>query len=579
MSVGTTGRLVAGFLGLGLICTACGGSARTTITKPTDDAGPTLCTPGSQRCDGHDIVRCDEHGERELIAQSCLSAECQVRDGAPVCVFTECTAGSAICDGTVATKCKADGSGPEPRGLDCAKTDQYCVDGACHDTLCIADAKSCKDGDVYTCAADGRSLSVSERCKNDEVCNSESGSCLAQVCKPNQSTCSGTRVTTCNSSGTNWLSDTIDCADQDFACFEGACRKRNCVPSTTFCQDESVYQCDSTGASSSLSKTCRAGTEHCEVTPAGLYAFCVTNACTAGQTLCAGDVIKVCNADGTLPSEGTYCKKDEFCEDAQCKPRGCVLNSVFCKDNGVYTCEPKGPMLFMQCDSTTECVSVIPDLESTTALHAPLASCVPYACPPGQAGCASNQLGTCGPDGHVATVTTDCVASGQVCTNAGTCAANVTETIGQPETKIELSGSSPYVGNVVDVRSARKLTALQTWLALPAPGEVRWIIYEQVGNQFVLRADKTTLVTSNAAGFVSSGPLDYRLEEGKRYALGVSVPTGSIANLAETPWLAALSLGPSIGSVGNQSDPVSFDVEAQYTPYNVYYMTLTTEVP
>jgi len=578
MSAGTIGRLVGGFLGFGLICTACGGSARTT-TKPKDDAGPTFCVPGAERCDGHDIVRCDEQGERELIAQSCLSAECQVRDGTPVCTKTQCTAGSATCDGTVATQCKADGSGPEPGGLDCAKSDQYCVDGTCHDRLCTANAKSCKGGDVYLCAPDGRSFSLSETCTNNEVCDGESATCVARSCTPNQSTCNGTRVSTCNSSGTDWLPNTVDCADQDLACFAGACRKRDCIPSTTFCQDESVYQCDPTGASSSLSKACRPGYEHCEVTPAGLYAFCVANPCIAGQQLCDGDVIKVCDADGSLPTAGTYCKKDEFCEDAQCKPRGCVLNSVFCKHNGVYTCEPTGPSLFQQCDSTTECVSVIPDLQSTTELHAPLASCVPFACPPGQTGCAANQIGTCDSDGNVATVTTDCAAAGQVCTSTGACAANVTETIGHDETKVVLSGSSPYVADVVDVRSARRLTMLQAWLAVPAPSDVRWIVYEQVDNQFLLRADKTTSVASSTAGFVSSGPLNYRLEAGKRYALGVSVPTGSVAFISDTPWLAALSLGPAIGSVSNPSDPASFDISSQYSPYDVWYMTLTTEAP
>lgn len=116
-------------------------------------------------------------------------------------------------------------------------------------------------------------------------------------------------------------------------------------------------------------------------------------------------------------------------------------------------------------------------------------------------------------------VTSDCAADGKVCAADLTCAASTTDTLGQDEVTGEL-GENTFWGTVLDVRSPRKLTELQQWIAFATTRQLRWMVFEQVGSQFMLRADKTTTEASGA-GFVSSGPLsfDYQLEAGKHYAL------------------------------------------------------------
>src|SRR6188768_347495 len=150
MTMARTGQLVGGLFVFGLLSSACGSSNKT-------GGHNSSCTPGTERCSGQAILRCDESGTRETIVESC-PAECRAEGSVASCVAGGCAADSAVCDGSIATKCKRDGSGPLAGGTDCALTQHFCVAGACRDTLCTAGTKSCQGGDLYLCAEDGQSL-------------------------------------------------------------------------------------------------------------------------------------------------------------------------------------------------------------------------------------------------------------------------------------------------------------------------------------------------------------------------------------------------------------------------------------
>jgi len=584
MITGSVGRLAAVLVGFGLICTACSGSstaAPSTAPKPGSNA--TVCDPGARRCEGHDILRCDATGGEEVVESTCFSELCRVRAGEPVCPPTTCAANLPTCDGSIATKCKVDGSGPVAGGVDCAASKQSCIEGTCRDVRCVAGTRSCEGNRVYLCAPDGSSLSIVEYCADNQECSDTLGTCIGKICEPNKSTCSGSRVTTCNSSGTNWLPASPDCADDGKACVAGSCEERVCTPSTTYCRDGNLYQCDPTGSSTTLSKTCRPGFEHCEVTPAGLYAFCVADVCTAGYKLCAGDVIKTCNANGSLPAEGIACAKDEYCENAECKPRLCKLGTYYCKDQSVYSCEPNGPQLYTQCGVGEECRALLTDVDESVdpSFYADLVWCVTPSCPPSHADCVLNKVGACAADGSsLSVVTSDCAADGKVCTADLTCASSATDTLGQDEVTGELAEDT-FWGTVLDVRSPRKLTEIQQWIAFATTRQLRWMVYELVGSQFVLRVDKTTTEASGA-GFVSSGPLSfaYQLEAGKRYALGVAVSGGgSVVVYDEVPFETKASFGDPLGAASTFSEFSSFNVAGGFYRWSTPRMKLTTTAP
>jgi len=572
--------------GFGLLGSACSGSASRT-TPPntmTNDAGstgtdPTFCTPGTRRCDGHEIKRCDDTGS-ELLEQDCLSQECRLQGSEPFCPPTACAANLGVCDGNTATKCKLDGSGPRSGGVDCGASHQFCRGGECRDTLCEPNQKSCKDGNVYLCSADGSLLSLLDACTDGEQCDEGSGTCVVHVCQPNEVSCDGARVVTCDARGSK-LSVTTDCAAQGQVCTAGRCEKRACVPSTTFCKGSDRYQCDPAGTSSTLLQTCRAGAEHCEVTPAGLYAFCVSNVCIAGQKVCDGDMVKTCNADGSLPSDGTYCTKDEYCEDAVCKPRSCDLGGLLCKGKDVYSCEHNGPQLYATCEANQACLAVAHyDHSDEFSSYRDLVWCAYPSCPPNATRCALNQIGTCGPDGQsLSTVTNDCAASGKVCTASATCATSVSDTLGKGQS-IQTFPAGIYVGNMLEVHSSRKLSELQMWLVFAAPRIIRWMIFEQVGNDFLPRVDKLTTVASSS-GYVGSGPLGsgYQLVAGKRYVVGAVLADECVGTIGEVTADDQLSFGALLGSIYTYDDLSPIGLVSSIQPYTSALMMVTTESP
>ena len=595
MTASKFGWSVGALLSLGLVCSACGGTSTssTPTPKPTPtskiDDPITLCEPGTQRCDGQVIKRCNAKGTGETIELTCSKGQrCDEHGGDPFCnspaaAVPVCAANQAVCDGNIASQCKADGSGPEPFGVDCAARKQHCLNGACSDALCIGGSKGCQNGDVYLCSLDGSSLSVWDYCAEGELCDEDSGSCLTRRCEPNQASCQGTRALICNASGSDWLPGSSDCAAEGKVCVAGSCAEAPCAPSTTFCQDGNLYRCDPSGASSTLAQTCRPGLEHCEKTPAGLYAFCVPYACVAGKKLCNGDVVKTCNADNTVPQDGTPCAKNEICEDGACKPLGCNLDNFFCKGKDIYYCSRIGQQLLEECAAGQACQAMIgvPDGDFTGSSS--LTSCRPLSCPPGQTGCVKNQIGPCAASGAgLSAVTTDCAATGTICTRDATCDVSVTDSVGRDESAMVI-GANQYVANVINVLSPRKLTELQMWLVFPSPRDLRWVVFELVGSELISRAEKTTTVASSA-GFVGSGPLsfDYLLEAGKHYAFGMTMPGDSVGYYDGTEPLP-LADSPSFGSIDGivfaEDNVSSFNIGDGFSAGAAIYMKLTTAAP
>lgn len=529
--------------------------------------GGTSCVPNTKLCKGGQIYKCDSRGSGSALVETCSSSEfCLEQDEDAECSATACKANEAMCDGSIATVCKADGSGPEPGGSDCSDSGQVCYQGSCRAQACKSGEKVCQHNDVYLCASGGSELVLLADCGEAEVCDGTMGTCRPKLCEPGKLSCDETRPVTCNEYGSGWQQSGTDCRTSDEICVAGDCRKQACAASSTFCKNGSVHQCDAAGVSSTLYSTCDPDYSHCEAVSAS-YAYCDSNECTPGQLVCHDNYVKTCTATGSYPSEGSYCGDNKFCMDGACQDRGCEANTYLCKSGDVYYCEYfTGPSLSQNCPADATCR----DADGS-------ATCVPLPCSPDEPACLANKVGTCGDDGNsLSSVDTDCAAADQVCDATGACVASTIDTLGIAETAETLSAGF-VLGDVIEVHSARKLTELEANLVLASPRELRWVIYEQTGGNFVARLDKLTS-NQSGAGFFSSGPLDYTLKAGKRYLLALTAAGGNVvAYYDSAPWSRGVSFGTLQGRIsGYYSATLSANY---YYQEHLSQMRVTTALP
>lgn len=532
--------------------------------------GNTACVPNTRFCKDGQVYKCDSQGAGSSLDETCSSSEfCLEEDGDAECSDTACTAGEAMCDDTIATTCKPDGSGPKPGGQDCADGDQVCYQGSCRATACAEGEKVCQHDDVYLCAENGSSMALLADCQMGEVCDAALGTCRPKVCEPGKMDCDSTRVVTCNAYGSGWDQSGTDCAATNELCLAGACKKQTCTASSTFCKEGNVYQCDSQGIASTLYQQCDPNYYHCEPYYTGTYASCAYNQCEPGELVCDGDYVKTCTDTGSYPPTGSYCGSTKYCLDGACKDRECEPYTYVCKDNDIYYCEYNGvtstPVQY--CLSDTVCEKV----ESGVA-------CVPLPCSAGEEACLGNKVGTCAEDGKsLSAVSKDCTADSQVCSDSETCAASVEETLGTAE-DAETIGAENVLGDAIEMHSARKLVELEANLVLASPRELRWVVYEQSGSNFIARIDKV-VSNQSGTGFFSSGPLNYTLKAGRRYLVAVAVTGGNaIAYYDRAPWNLKLSFGSPLGRVLTYYSP-TLSADYYYYQEYLYQMRVTTELP
>jgi hypothetical protein len=610
------------FIGLGLLVAACSGSSKTHPGSSSGGSGGTptesICTAGGRRCDGLNVKVCSDDGSAETIEQTCLPTQtcsdgrctdnaclpntrsckdgaiwkcdttgsgsaltqkcaagqfCRDDDGSASCSNQACTPGQAVCATDTATTCAMDGSGPQPGGTDCAATKQACYQGQCRDVACVGGMKVCQKDDVYLCEKNGTDVSLLADCQANQVCDADMGACRPKVCDVGKTGCNGTLAVKCNPFGSDWQAGGKDCAAGGSVCVSGECKKQTCAASAYFCQDGDVYKCDSVGVTSSLSQSCQPGYSHCQFYPGSNYAACAYNQCTANQLLCDGNVVRTCNADGSWPATGTDCGSGNYCDNGACKPMVCQPYATYCQDGDIWQCDYNGAP---QQGSQQQCPA-----ETACKLIGNFASCAPLPCGPGDATCIGNKGGICAADGQsLGSVTQDCGAAGNVCDVVGKCATTVSDTLGIAE-DAETDYGGSVIGDVIDVTSARKVTELQMNLVLAAARELRWVIYEQVGTNFVARIDK---VNSNQSGtgFFSSGAggLTYTLKAGKRYLLAVAIAGGnsSISYFDSAPFSWNASFGNIVGRV-NTTYSATFDGSYNTYPDAIYQMKVTTELP
>ncbi len=446
---------------------------------------------------------------------------------------------------------------------------------------CTSRGPACQNNQLYLCTNVGQYPSFVKGCTLAEVCSAQANTCVPTAgCVPGAERCIGSQVARCNTSGKDWLPPT-DCAEGE-TCSNDRCEK-GCEPLSWYCQGNNAYQCDPKGVGA-VYQSCDQKTERCLTKQDNSYAYCA-DGCMPGAKLCvpgsnASGAFATCNADGSKPTSGTACGKDELCKEGACVPTGCI-SELSCKGSELYACNVDTPL---GCPTAHGCLELVVGSRYFGA------GCAALPCSPGMTACVRNQVGTCAADGNSLTqVTDDCAANGSVCNTDSQCAKTVTDTLGVAENnEVEFSGN--LVVNLISVHSPRRLTELQSWLTLLGPRQVRWIVYEEVGNVFVSKTETVVSAPACNGTLVSSGAnsFNYLLEAGKIYLFAVQVSDGDGTTAYDfEPYVENLSFGVIRGRATGipyaaNIDASTFDDDGMITYIQtqaVAVMKVTTELP
>jgi hypothetical protein len=208
--------------------------------------------------------------------------------------------------------------------------------------------------------------------------------------------------------------------------------------------------------------------------------------------------------------------------------------------------------------------------------------CVPACealCVVGAVSCLGNRVGTCASDGmSLASTSSDCSASGQVCDEFQHCAAHATDVLGGIYDAVPTKNGEIFV-DIVDVFSDRVAATLEAELVLHVDTTLTWVIYEWDVNRFKLGFATTVTVPANLNGLpgteqlytsysaAGNGPVSmfsYTLHAGKRYALGLVVGDGVSVNPSDSPDGRELSFGHFVG--GATAEGTDFHDQSSFQP-------------
>lgn len=291
-------------VGLGLI--GCGQSAPPVIDPGVQaDTGPAgnVCAPGSQQCNGNDLVICLTDGT----GYSTLECKLACADGK--CMSSSCPPSSQRCAGPrLAEACDAQGKSQ------LTVCDHGCLNGECALVVCSPGHTFCEpDGSkVQRCALDGLTIDELESCPHG--CDPATATCRAPACAAGKLICGPTepnRVYKCNPDRTGFEPTDIVCAE---TCVSGHCHVSACLAGEQRCGGEGVEQCNPSGSEFVVVETCKWG---CLSNEAG-EAFCAS--CLPGAYACIGKEVVFCEAPYLPWQLVKTCKEIDTCAGGSCVP-------------------------------------------------------------------------------------------------------------------------------------------------------------------------------------------------------------------------------------------------------------------
>lgn len=407
---------------------SCGDGRCEGTERPFCDAGQESCFPCLEDCGGSTCGDGDCTGSEspETCPQDCANG---------------CVPNEAICVGTKLQQCSADGS--TYAEIDCATSGQVCAAGACVQADVCGNGV-CEAGEDATCAKD-----------------------CAGVCTPASVACEGNTLVTCSPDGQSKTEK--DCAEDGLICANGQCVQGNvcgnsaCEPGedSESCPDDCGIECGNDVCEVGEQQTCP---EDCVVCGdgkcgAGEQESCPQDCgvCVPSETLCLGDLMRVCSANGTAFDDVDCTAFDMKCKAGKCvEPDVCgndaceVGEEEVCPADcaeicGDGTCQPGESFTTcsLDCDPVCGDGSCNGGESAASCAGDCLESCGNGACDPleDRQNC-PNDCGFCGdgtcddgyespsltPPGSLETCLQDCVASG--CSEDADCNDGISCTVG-----------------------------------------------------------------------------------------------------------------------------------------------------
>ncbi len=528
---------------------------------------PVVCVADSHSCDGNSLKYCDPSGTLESVADTCNSHEfCNAEAGA--CEPHACTPDTPTCDGNIVRTCNSDGSAFVGDGVDCAATGQACSGGSCRDIVCTGNY-ACNGADLFSCGSNGTELVFQRSCAATSLCDAQAGRCNAPLCTPGAFVCDDETATRCNAEGSGYLSGGEDCSASGLVCDGGGCLPKICEPGARYCQGGSPQECGAEGTTTTQTDTCTTN-EHC----INGQRYCAYDLCTADSTVCDGNFATTCASDGSGPLPGGVdCSAtSQVCENGACADVVCTPGDQSCVGEAVYECNALGTGIALEqsCTSAYFC-----EASGNTAM------CVRDICTPTVTGCDGETIATCSSNGGAwESPGTDCSTAQQVCV-FGACQD---EEIGtQGTTSSSQSVSNRTMVTSFDVLTPRKLTELEFYGIVPGTQKVTWVVYEKRESSTThdLVFQKVAAVSAPSAGWISSGPLDFTFEAGKRYAVGFHVEGNATVyyrySSSTVSYLPAVSFARNPGNdyapATGQPDTVETLYQSDYYKYRIRFTT------
>lgn len=302
---------------------------------------PQPCVPGTRQCSANELWLCTPE-QTWTTERVCADGErCDALS--PDCVDKVCDAAEYQCDGTLLQRCNVDGSGWIP--VHACATSELCnaATKRCEPPVCEPGRRRCsRDGkhqvckpgldgwdDLQNCAALAVPPVAADSLLVAGVCDLSLGCLPAPTCTSGARRCNGQFLERCE--GNTWHPQerclTATLCDANGA---GSCRAPTCQPGEYRCVMPAavpvVYEPNSDVLGLTLEQCNTSGTGFETVLNcAGTYCDAVhgqCDLCDAYTTLCEGDTLKRCSADGQEKEVERYCSA------------GCLANNVPAADAG-----------------------------------------------------------------------------------------------------------------------------------------------------------------------------------------------------------------------------------------------------
>ena len=469
------------------------------------------CDVGAPYCKVGNAYSCVNNGSSEQVVDYCKSTEyCS----AGSCQLKACTENSPTCDGDTTGVCSSDGASIDTSaGTDCSSLlEVACYQGSCISKVCDPNGGTfCQDGGVRNCTSNGTSSTFVRTCSSSYYCkDTGAASCALKLCTAGSPACDSNRATTCNAEGSGYEAGGTVCSASEL-CLGGSCLPVICMANSYYCDSGNVMRCGSDGTTTQLRDTCSTS-EYCQEGTS----FCKTDVCTAGQPACDGALLATCNSDGSGPeSDGVACASGKTCESGACKDVFCTPTKQYCEDNFQRTCNATGTGY----SSSSTCSTIYFCDELTPGDT----SCFHDLCAPGSNTCDGETLATCSSNGgSYEAQGTDCAASGKIC-DASACVDSLVESIGGTNFSTTNYCSNYRQGNRYTFTSSRSLTEIQHYLGISGTIQLTWVIYETTSALGTGSYTKVfeKLTTSTGTDYHSSGSINFTVEPGKYYMIGV----------------------------------------------------------